>query len=108
MGIHYHTGLMENITANHIGRLTSHTGQSNQILDFFRDLSIELFTQCLAAGNDIFRFIMVKASGTDILFQLCQICLGKVSRGLVFLKQIFCYDIDSGIRTLSAEYCSDQ
>ena len=103
MGIHHNTWFVVDISTNHIGCFPSNTGQRRQIGELSRYLSVMLFQQCLTAGNDVFRLHMIKTGGVDILLQFFQLRMGKSFNGIVLLKQIRGYDVDSGIGTLGTQ-----
>ena len=108
MGIHDHARFMKYIPPDHIRGFSAHTCQRCQILKAARHFSAKLYLQIPAAGNDIFRLVMIKSGGVDILFQLFQVRICESTDCRVFLKQILRYDIDPRIRTLCAQDRSDQ
>ena len=70
MGIHHNAWLVENIAADNICRLAPDSRQRRQLLQPGGDLASMQCHQPLTAGNDIFRFIMIKTGRADILLQL--------------------------------------
>ena len=108
MCVHHHAGFMENISPDHIGGLPSHARQRSQRLQIVWNLCSVLLHQFSCAGNDIFRLIVIKSGGSDILFQLFQIRRSEFLQRIIFTKKIRCHLVYPGIRTLGAEQRSDQ
>ena len=68
MGIHHDTVIMEDVSPDHIGGLSSHTGQSCQFFDLSGHLPTVFFPQGMGTGDDVFGLVMVKAHGMNDVF----------------------------------------
>lgn len=108
MGIHHDTGIMINITPDHIGGLAAYAGQSRQLLQRPGNLPSVLFHQLPAAGNDVLCFVVVKARGMDVLLQFFQVRPGKGFHAGIFFEQALCHNIDTSVSTLGAEHGGNQ
>ena len=80
--------LAENVTHDQIRALSAHTGESQQLIEGFRDIVIVLFMKDLHAGGDVARFAGSQSAGShDLLDFLClRLCECRDRRKL-FIKE---------------------
>ena len=77
MGIHHDARLMEDISPNYIGSLSSHSVQSGQLLNALRHFPSVPLNDLARGSNDVFRFILIKSCGINISLKFPDICPGE-------------------------------
>ena len=72
MGIRDYSRFSENIAHDQVRALSAHTGESQQLIEGFRDIVIVLFMKDLHAGRDVPRLTRSQPAGPhDLLNFLC-------------------------------------
>ena len=86
MRIYDNTRNPEAMPAHNIRRFPPYACQPRQRINIGGDFAVVFMEQLAAAGNDIFRFIVVKACGMNVLFQLHKVGFGESPDRGIFLK----------------------
>ena len=88
MGVHADGLPPESVAEHDIGCLSSHAGESEQIVQLVRNFAFEALDDFAAAVVNRLGFVAVEIDFVDFTFQGRHLCLGIVCRGSVFLEKI--------------------
>ena len=80
VGIDDDTGLAEGIPENDIRGLSADAGQGDQLIHRVRDLFAEALGHGFAAGDEMLRFVLKEAGGTNELFEFWEIGRSQLRR----------------------------
>ena len=108
MGIDDDTGLAEDSPENDIRGLSPDAWQGDQFLHRVRDLFAEAVGHGFAAGDEMFRFILKEAGGTNELFEFGKMSRRQLSRLPISPKQRGSHLVDPLVSALGREDCGDE
>ena len=87
MGINDHAGLAEGVAQYDIRGFSADAWQGEQLFHRARDPSLEAIGHGLAAGDEVFRFVLEETGGTNQLFQFRKIGHSHFHRCSIPLKE---------------------
>lgn len=88
MRVNHNRRLFENIAQHEVCSLAPGSGKREQILHRIRHLAAVYVTYSAAAGDDILRFVLIKACRTDKCLQFKNIRVCVVLRSVIPRKQM--------------------
>ena len=103
MGIDDDTGLAERSPENDICGLSANARQSDQLFHRVRDLFTEALGHSFAAGDEMFRLILKKTSGTNELFEFRKKSRSQFCWSPITPKERWSDLVDSLVGTLGGE-----
>ncbi len=103
VGIDDDTGLAEGIPENDIRGLSADAGQGDQRIHRVRDLFAEALGHGFAAGDEMLRFVLKEAGGTNKLFEFGEIGRSQLRRLPIPPKERRRDLVDSLVGTLGGE-----
>ena len=108
MGVDADGLLPESVAENDVGCFSTDTGKRQQIVQLIGDFAFEALDDFAAAVMNRLGFIAVEIDFVDFTFQGGHLCLGIVSRRLVFLEKIDGHPIDEIVPRLCREDQGDE
>ena len=87
MGIDDDAGLAEGVAEYDICGFSADTRQGDQLFHRTRDLCAEALGHGFAAGDEMFRFVLKEAGGTNEFFEFREVGRSHFSRGWIPLKE---------------------
>ncbi len=82
----YTRGYAIGVVEDDVGGFPSHAGQFEEFRHGLGDLAVEFLHEELAAGFEVFGFVVVEAGGVDVGFEGFDVGVSVVFWGVVFFE----------------------